>query len=109
MTKVFADAIFLVIVAFELQEIDTMVKSMQQSTDNTSDMTVTAPAEIDNQYMTGLKLYTTLSALTVVGFLMLLDVSVVATVNRKSCGNAISHSLITAVRLFQKSPPTSTR
>jgi hypothetical protein len=61
-----------------------MATPKEQSMDNTSsttDPTGSAPTKEDNGHLTGFKLFTTMVSLTFVGFLMLLDVSVVSTVS----------------------------
>jgi len=57
---------------------DIMAASKGQSVET---MDSIAPAEKDHEYLTGFKLLLTMLSLTFVGFLMLLDVSVVSTVS----------------------------
>jgi hypothetical protein len=57
---------------------DIMAASKEQSLE-TTDSTVLA--EEEHEYLTGFKLLVTMFSLTFVGFLMLLDVSVVSTVS----------------------------
>lgn len=57
---------------------DIMTTSKEHSTRT---MSPVVPAEEEHGHLTGLKLFATMSSLTVVGFLMLLDISVVSTVS----------------------------
>jgi hypothetical protein len=52
-----------------------VVVQKPDSTDDTGDT-----AEGDNQYITGLKLFTLLASLTLITFLMMLDMSIIVTV-----------------------------
>ncbi len=59
-----------------------VVESTAASKDSSVEQDASMILEERNEYLTGLKLLSTMVAITLVGFLMLLDSSIVSTVSR---------------------------